>query len=129
MNSTTVPIIAEVAHEGWIDKTITASLAITDQAVTIFDLNGNISQTVEYDTITGDVHVGDKVGTLTFKQRNEELVTVDLVACEEVKAPDLFEGISIWWDRFFRGFSGSAIVAESVLINQTPLISEKTVSE
>lgn len=120
-----VPIVAEVAHDDWIDKTVSATFADPDQALTIFDLNGNISQTVEYNMLNGDIRAGDKVGTMTFRQRNSDLVTVDMIACEDSPAPGFFEGIGIWWDRFFRGFSGQATVAESILINQTPLISEK----
>ena len=124
-SSKEVPIIAEVAHSDWIDKTIKASFADPAQSVDIFTLNGNINQSVEYNTITGDVNIGDKVGSVTFKQRNEPIVTVDLVACEKVNAPDLFEGIGIWWDRLFRGFSNQATEAESMLINETPLVNTK----
>ena len=103
----------------------TPALADPDQSLEIFDLNGNISQVAQYNTVTGDVRVGDKVGSITFKQRNNELITVDLVAVEEVKAPNLFEGIGIWWDRFFRGFSGQATTATHELLNQTPLVNDK----
>lgn len=120
-----VPVVAEVAHSEWIDKTIKATLPDPFQTVDIFDLNGNVNQTVEYDVVTGNVEVGDKLGTITFKQRNDELLTVDLISCEEVAAPDFFEGIGIWWDRLFKGFSGESTVAENVLINQTPLVSVK----
>ena len=72
------------------------------------------------------MHAGDKIGTLTFKQRNSVMATVDLIAAEDVNAPDLFEGIGVWWDRLFRGFSGQSTVAESVLYNETPLVVDKT---
>lgn len=121
-----VPLIAEVAHTGWIDRTVKATLADPDAAVEIFDLNGNVSQTLEFDELSGDVHAGDKVGTITFKQRNEVLTTMDLVACEDVAAPNLFEGIGIWWDRLFRGFSGDPGVASSRTVNETPLVIDKT---
>jgi len=120
-----VPIVAEVAHADWIDKTVKATLKDHEQTISIFDLNGNINQTIEYDEIHGDIRVGDKLGTITFKQRNEFLLTVDIIACESMKAPGLFEGIGIWWDRLFRGFSGEPKVANSVLINETPLINQK----
>lgn len=121
-----VPVVAEVAHTAWIDRTVKATVADPDQAIDIFDLNGNISQSVEYAELSGNVHAGDKVGTLTFKQRNAVMATVDLIAAEDVNAPDLFEGIGIWWDRLFRGFSGQPAVAESVLYNETPLVVDKT---
>lgn len=125
-SSADVPVVAEVAHTEWIDRTVKATVADPDQAIDIFDLNGNISQSVEYDELTGNVHAGDKIGTLTFKQRNSVMATVDLIATEDVNAPDLFEGIGVWWDRLFRGFSGQSTVAESVLYNETPLVVDKT---
>ena len=125
-SSADVPVVAEVAHTEWIDRTVKATVADPDQVIDIFDLNGNISQSVEYDELTGNVHAGDKIGTLTFKQRNSVMATVDLIATEDVNAPDLFEGIGVWWDRLFRGFSGQSTVAESVLYNETPLVVDKT---
>lgn len=120
------PLVAEVAHTEWIDKTVKATVADPAQVIDIFNLNGNISQTVSYETVSGNVKAGEKVGTLTFTQRNEVMATVDLVAAESVNAPDLFEGIGIWWDRLFRGFSGQPKQAENALYNETPLVVDKT---
>ena len=105
-----VPVVAEVAHEGWIDKTVKATLSDPDAAVEIFDLNGNVSQTLSFEKLEGDVRAGDKVGTITFKQRNEEIATLDLVACEDLDAPDFFEGVGVWWERLLRGLLGPAPV-------------------
>ena len=124
-SSDEVPVLAEVAHTGWIDRTVKATVADPDQVIDIFDLNGNISQSVEYEELEGNVHAGDKIGTLTFKQRNNVMATVDLIAAEDVDAPDLLEGIGVWWDRLFRGFSGQPSVAENVLYNETPLVIDK----
>ncbi|MBX9033095.1 D-alanyl-D-alanine carboxypeptidase family protein [Gordonibacter massiliensis (ex Traore et al. 2017)] len=123
---TEVPVAAEVPHTEWIDKTVKATLADPEASVRIFDLNGNVSQSLEFDEVTGDVKAGDKVGTVTFKQRNATIATVDLVACEDVAAPDLLEGIGIWWDRLFRGLSGQPQVASAVTLNETPLVVDKT---
>ena len=97
-------------------------------AVTIFDLNGNVSQSLEFDELAGNVKEGDKVGTITFKQRNTVIATMDLVACEDVDAPDFFEGVGVWWDRLFRSFSGGQEVARSITLNETPLVIDKTAS-
>lgn len=121
-----VPVVAEVAHTNWIDRTVKATLADPEQHIKVFDLNGNIAQTVEYDEVTGDINPGDKVGTLTFTQRNEVVAVVDMVACESVAGPSFLEGIGIWWQRLFNNFSGTANVADSILINTTPLINDKT---
>lgn len=121
-----VPVVAEVAHAGWIDKTVKATFSDPNASVDIFDLNGNVSQALEFDELTGDVKAGDKVGTATFKQRNTVIATMDLVACEDLAAPDFFEGIGIWWDRLFRGFSGQQQTAPSTIVNETPLVVDKT---
>ncbi len=118
----TVPLMAYVSHQSWPDKTIAATIENPDQTVRIFDLQGNVSQEVVFDKITEDVRVGDKLGTLTFKQHNNVIATVKIVSCEDVAAPNMFEGIGIWFERLFAGFSGEKTVADSVLINKTPLI-------
>lgn len=128
MGGVEVPVVAEVAHAGWIDKTVKATLRDPAAAVTIFDLNGNVSQSLEFDELTGNVKEGDKVGTITFKQRNATIATMDLVACEDVDAPDFFEGVGVWWDRLFRSFSGGQQEAQSVTLNETPLVIDKTAS-
>ncbi|WP_241159115.1 D-alanyl-D-alanine carboxypeptidase family protein [Adlercreutzia sp. ZJ141] len=121
-----VPVVARVAHQDWIDRTVAATLSDPDAAVTIFDLNGNVSQSVTYDNLTGNVHVGDKVGTITFKQRNNVIAEYDLVACEDVYAPTFIEGVKIWWTRLFNGFTGKPKVAESVTLNELPYVIDKT---
>ena len=85
-----------------------------------------MSQTLSFEKLEGDVRAGDKVGTITFKQRNEEIATLDLVACEDLDAPDFFEGVGVWWERLLRGFSGQPQSASSVTLNETPLVVDKT---
>lgn len=120
------PVFAKVAHGDWIDRTVSATLSDPDAVIEVFALNGNVSQSVEFDEIHGDVKTGQKVGTVTFKQRNEVVAEYDLVACEDVSAPDILQSIGIWWDRLFRGFSGQPQVAESVVVNTMTLINDKT---
>lgn len=122
VNYIDVPVLAYVAHEDWIDKTVPATLQNQDAAVTIFDLNGNVSQSIEYESVSGNIHAGDHIATLHLYQRNTEIGTYNLVATEDVSAPNFFEGCGIWWDRLFRGFSGQATQAESYLVNTTPLV-------
>lgn len=120
--SSVVPVVAEVSHKGWVDKTFKATLGNPDETVDVFKLQGNISQEFTFDNVTSDVHYGDKVGTVTFYQHNEEIAHADVVAAEDCPGPNFFEGIGVWWDRLFRGFSGQQTEAASVIINQTPLI-------
>lgn len=121
-----VPVVAEVAHGDWTDVTVSATLADPDAAVNVFDLAGNVSQSVQFDAVHGDVRAGDKVGTITFKQRNEVIATQDLVACEDVAAPDFFEGVGVWWSRLLGNFTGAQAEAESYVVNTTPLIVDYT---
>lgn len=124
--ATEVPVAAEVPHTEWIDKTVKATLSDPAASVRVFDLNGNVSQSLSFNEVTGNVRTGDKVGTITFKQRNAVIAEYDLVACEDVAAPDFFQGIGIWWDRLFRGLSGQPTVAEPLTVNETPLVVDKT---
>lgn len=121
-NATEVPVVAYVSHKGWIDKTFKATLADPEATVEIFALNGNISQEVSYDDVNGNVSVGQKVGTITFRQHNEDIATADIVAAEACEGPNLIDGFFIWWDRLFRSFGGEQTEADSVLINTTPLV-------
>ena len=121
-----VPLAAKVSDGAWIDKTVNASLADPSASVSVFDLSGNISQSVEYKQIDGDVHAGDVVGTITFKQHNQVIATQNLVATEDVPAPTLFEGFSVWWTKFTSNLTGASTAAQSVLVNETPLINDKT---
>ena len=121
-----VPVFVHVAHGDWIDQTIPATLSDPDATAEIFALNGNVSQSVEFDEVHGNVAAGQKVGTVTFKQRNEVIASYDLVACQDVAAPDPLQSIGIWWDRLWRGFSGQPQTADSVVVNQMTLINDKT---
>ncbi len=121
-NTVTVPVVANVSHTGWLDKTFKATLKDPDATVNVFTLDGNISQEITYDSVSGDVSPGQKVGTVTFYQHNEVVAQQDLVAAESCAAPNLIEGVGIWWERLLKGFSGEQTQAESTVVNTTPLI-------
>lgn len=120
------PVFAHVSHGDWIDRTVPATLSDPQAAIEVFALDGNISQTVEFDEVHGNVSAGQKVGSVTFKQRNQVVAQYDLVACQDVSAPDPLQSIGIWCDRLFRGFSGEQQAAESTVVNTMPLINDKT---
>ncbi len=121
-----VPVIAYVTHTEWIDRSITATLADPDAVIKVVDINGNISQEVSFFEVIGDVSVGDVVGKITFYQRNKVVAELDLIATETVAGPDFFEKIGIWWKRLFLSFSGDDGIASSSVVNETPLINDKT---
>lgn len=122
----TVPLVAEVSDGAWIDRTVKATLADPDATVEVFALSGNVSQSVEYRDLSRNVKAGDVVGTITYKQHNEVVATMDMVATESVDAPNVFQGIGIWWKRLVAGFSGSPKVAESVFYNDSMIINDKS---
>lgn len=115
------PVVAYVAHTGWMDKTFKATIADPTATVNVFALDGNVSQDVQFDAVSGDVKPGTKVGTVTYYQHNEVVATQDLVAAESCAAPNIIEGIGIWWQRLFN-FSGAPTQATSEVVGTMPLI-------
>lgn len=120
-----VPVVAYAPLASWIDKTVRVTFADPDAAVEVFALNGNVSQEISLDEISGAVASGDVVGRAVFYQNNEVVATQDVIACEDVAAPGVLEGMGIWWDRLIRGFTGQPTCAEAKIINSTPLIYDK----
>ncbi len=116
------PVVATVANKAWNDVTFKATIADPTQKVSVFALSGNISQEATFDDVSGDVHVGDKVGTLTFYQHNKEIAHVDIVAAENCAAPSFFDGIGIFFGRIASFFGGQSDQAQSALLNKTPLL-------
>lgn len=120
-----VPVVAEVAQTCWLDRTVKATFAEPDASVRVFALAGNVSQSFEFYEPSGTVNVGDVLGRATFYQRNEVIATVDIVACENSVAPDFIQGIGIWWRRLVSSVTGGQEAAQSVILNDTPLIYDK----
>ena len=118
-----VPIIASVSHADWIDRTVNATLSDPDASISVFDLEGNVTQTLTFDELHGTIHEGDKVGSIVYKQRNMVVAEQDLVACETVESPNIPETFAIWWQRMIGGFNGSSAQADSLVYNVMPTIS------
>ena len=119
-----VPVVAEASHADWIDKTVKVTMADPEAAVSVFDLEGNVSQSVNLDDATGTVHAGDKLGTIEFKQRNTVIAEQDLISCETVEAPNAIDAIAIWWQRQFGAAADTGGKAESKVYNVMPIISD-----
>lgn len=116
------PVIANVSHKGWTDKTFKATIANPEQTVEVFRFEGNVSQEVVFDDITSSVRAGDKVGTVNYYQNNEIIQSVDLVAAEDCAGPNFFEGIGIWWERLIGATPNGGNEAESKVIGTMPII-------
>ena len=121
-----VPVIAEASLSEWTDKTLKVTLAQPDAHVQVFDLEGNVTQSVNLDELTGSIAPGDKVGTITFKQRNMVVAEQDLVACEAAPAPNALEAIGVWWQRLTGNITGAPAQAETKIYNVMPIISDNT---
>lgn len=124
-NGSSVPVVAHVAHNGWCDASINATVADPDLAVTIFDLYGDVDQICDFATVEGDVHAGDVLGTITFYQAGETIATTDVIACDDQVAPNFFQGIGVAVDRFLRGMQGEPTVATTEFFNSVDAIYDK----
>ena len=121
----TVPLVAQVPAAAWIDKRVDATLEDPNAVVRVFNIEGNVSQEVEYSYPEGTVHAGDVIGTITYKQRNEVIATAHMVSTQDLPGPNIFEMIAIWWNRLIGGFVGDDGIAEPKLYNKMPVINDK----
>ena len=119
-----VPLIARVSHSAWPDRTVAATFADPSAAVEVFAPEGNVSQEIVAEELTGSVAAGDVVGVANFYQGNELVASQDLIACEDSPAPGFLEGIGIWWNRRW----GNDAPAPTEVVNETPLIYSKSSS-
>lgn len=124
--STEVPLIAEVPQSAWLDRRVKATFADPAATVEVFAPEGNVSQELVCNDLPGAVSAGDVVGTMNFYQGNELIASQELISCEDSPAPDLLQGIGFWWDRLWAGLGGETLVAEPVIVNETPLIYSKS---
>ncbi len=121
-----VPVVGYASLASWLDRCVPVTFENPDQAITVFAPDGNISQDFEFYNVEGAVQAGQVVGMARFYQHNELLAEEPLVAIEDVPAPGFLEGVGIWWQRVWRHVTGEPLQAQSEVINQTPLIFDKT---
>ena len=121
-----VPILAYASLADWTDKTVPVTLENPRASYRVFDLFGNISQSIQLDDIHGSVRAGQKVGTVTYLQHNQVLGTMNLIACEDVDAPEALDSLVIWWTRLTAGITGAQTEAEDVIVATMPIIKDNT---
>ena len=112
--------VARVPHAAWTDKTVDATVADPMGAVNVFSLAGPVERSVEPEDITGDVAVGEDVGDLVLTQDGEEVARVDLIAAEDVSAPDSLSWLLVQLDRLVRTVTGEPTVAPSEIVGPAP---------
>lgn len=114
------PLMARVSQTDWTDKTIDATLADPTAQATVFSLAGEVTEKVSYDDLSGTVHVGDKVGSVTLKQDGTKIAVVDLVADEEGTGPNPIEWLLVKLDRLGRRIDNRPLTAESETVAKAP---------
>lgn len=114
------PLIARISQTDWTDKTIDATLADPAAQATVFSLAGEVTEKVTYDDLSGTVHVGDKVGSVTLKQDGTKIAVMDLVADEEGSGPNPIEWLLVKLDRLGRRIDNRPITAESETVAKAP---------
>ena len=115
------PLMARVSQTDWTDKTIDATLADPTAQATVFSLAGKVTEKVSYDDLSGTVHVGDKVGSVTLKQDGTKIAVMDLVADEEgTGGPNPIEWLLVKLDRLGRRIDNRPLTAESETVAKAP---------
>ena len=114
------PLIARISQTDWTDKTIDATLADPAAQATIFSLAGEVTEKVTYDDLSGTVHVGDKVGSVTLKQGDTKIAVMDLVADEEGSGPNPIEWLLVKLDRLGRRIDNRPLPADREPVATAP---------
>lgn len=114
------PLMARVSQTDWTDKTIDATLADPTAQATVFSLAGKVTEKVSYDDLSGTVHVGDKVGSVTLKHDGTKIAVMDLVADEEGTGPNPIEWLLVKLDRLGRRIDNRPLTAESETVAKAP---------
>ncbi len=117
-----VPVIAEFPHLDWDGRFIKATLSNPNESVTVFDLSGNVSQDISFKDLHGEIREGDKIGKITFYQSNSKIKEMDLISCEDVEAPNFFQSIGIWWNKFTNNISDEQLREQAKIYNVMPII-------
>ena len=108
--------MARISQTDWTDKTIDATLADPTAQATVFSLAGEVTEKVSYDDLSGTVHVGDKVGSVTLKQDGTKVAVMDLVADEEGTGPNPIEWLLVKLGRI----DNRPLTAESETVAKAP---------
>lgn len=116
--ATSADVLAEAAMSSFLDRTV--AVGVTDDvSAYVLDYNGDISVDVKLTDISDGVTVGDRVGTVTWRQNEVVVASAPLVAKESVRAPMPWTAVWTAAVRLVSVFSGGEGMAESVLFAQS----------
>lgn len=113
-------LAARVPHAAWTDKTVDATVADPMGTAAVFSLAGPVERSVEAAVLEGDVSAGDDVGDLVLTQDGREVARVDLVAAEDVAAPDPLSWLLVQLDRLVRAVTGEPRTAPAETVGPAP---------
>ena len=89
-----VPLIARVSHSAWPDRTVAATFADPSAAVEVFAPEGNVSQEIVAEELTGSVAAGGCRGRRQLLPGQRTCRPQDLIACEDFAGPPVFSRAS-----------------------------------
>lgn len=118
------PLVAVVANASWTDKAVDVTVADPEQTASIFSLAGEVTQEVDLPDVSGDVQVGETVGTLTLTQDGHEVASVDLISAEEQDAPNPLEWVLVQIDRLIRVVTGEPTTAQTTVYTEPPVATD-----
>ena len=120
-----VPLVAKVAHNDWVDVAVDATVADPDLAANVFAAFGPVQAKATFNELSGDVHAGDVIGSLVFMQDDNQIAQTDIIAAEDVAAPNFFQGIGVGFDRWIRSIQHQPTVAETQECYYTQALSDR----
>lgn len=115
--SDTSSIVANVPAVAWGDKTVPVRCD-SDVTCCALDYEGTITQSISLLDEGGSIKEGDVLGTVTWTQGNINLGSSQLVAAQDLKAPNIFKRIPLFFKRHF----GHMPTTELELVKAPPQI-------
>ena len=120
-----VPLVAKVAHNDWVDVAVDATVADPDLSANVFAAFGPVQAKATFNELSGDVHAGDVIGSLVFMQDDNQIAQTDIIAAEDVAAPNFFQGIGVGFDRWIHSIQHQPTVAETQECYYTQALSDR----
>lgn len=119
-----VPVVAYAAHADWPDRSFPITFKDPEATISVSSIFGNVSQQITLEQTGGSIHTGDVVGRADFYQHNELVGSEELVACEDIEGPNIFESISLGWQTLTGSLTDEDRI-KTVICNEMPILVQK----